>query len=214
MKLTAGMATYDDFRGVEFSAMSLLLHHSVDELIVVDNNPASEHGKATEEFCKKHPIKYVPMPEATGTTQPRERIFAEATGDFVLVLDCHVLFPGDGIARFRRWLEANPDCPDLLQGPLQMDGGSFCTQFNDFWRGGMWGVWGTAWTCTCATPARFTTFEVTDASGSHVKYRDVATSRFSAKPCSCGRPYPQLPWPAHERQLLAAGFQPYGWNVD
>ena len=214
MKLTAGMACYDAFRGVEFSAMSLLLHHSVDELIVVDNNPTSEHGKATEVFCKKHPIKYVPMPEATGTTQPRERIFAEATGDFVLALDCHVLFPGDGIARLRRWLEANPDCPDLLQGPLQMDGGSFCTQFNDHWRGGMWGVWGTAWTCTCCSPARFTTFQVAGEEGDRVAYRDVATSRRTAERCACGRPYPELAWPGHERKLLAAGFQPFGWNIE
>ena len=111
--------------------MSLLLHHSLDELIVVDNNPTSEHGKATAEFCAKHSqIKYVPMPEATGTTQPRERIFAEASGEFVLVLDCHVVFPSGAIDSLRRWVDRNPDCQDLLQGPLLMDSGAFCTQLS------------------------------------------------------------------------------------
>ena len=214
MKLTAGMACYDDFRGVEFSAMSLLLHHSLDELIVVDNNPTSEHGKATAEFCAKHSqIKYVPMPEATGTTQPRERIFAEASGDFVLVLDCHVVFPSGAMESLRRWIDQNPHCQDLLQGPLLMDSGAYCTQFNDHWRGGMWGVWGTAWTCTCAKPARFTTFQVPGENGDRVDYRDVATSRFPATPCLCGRTYPDLEWPGHERRLIAAGFQPFGWSV-
>jgi glycosyltransferase involved in cell wall biosynthesis len=204
------MACYDDFRGVEFSAMSLLLHHAMDELIVVDNNPGSEHGQATAAFCGKHPqIKYVAMPEATGTTQPRERIFSEATGDFVLVLDCHVLFPEGAIARFRRWLAEHPECRDLLQGPLVLDNGGYHTQFNDQWRGGMWGVWGTAWHCpTCG--AQFTTMH----EGDLVSFRDQATSRGPAAACSC-RPFPEtLAWAGHERHLLAAGFQPLGWNPD
>lgn len=209
MKITAGMACYDDFRGVEFSAMSLLLHHGIEELIVVDNNPQSEHGEATKAFCAKHrEIRYVPMPEATGTTQPRERIFAEATGDAVLVLDCHVLFPGGAIARLQQYLAEHPDCPDLLQGPLVRDDGGCHTQFNDAWRSGMWGVWATAWHCP-ACRKQFTTLQV----DGQVSYRDQPTSRLPAPACAC-RPYPPLAWPGHEKQLRAAGFRELGWSPE
>ena len=49
-KLTIGMATFDDFDGVYFSVQALRMYHSevIDdiEIIVIDNNPASHHGKA------------------------------------------------------------------------------------------------------------------------------------------------------------------------
>jgi hypothetical protein len=57
IKLTIGMATYDDFNGVYFTIQSLrsffpITNTSEVEFIVVDNNPKSSHGKATQNFLK------------------------------------------------------------------------------------------------------------------------------------------------------------------
>jgi hypothetical protein len=106
--LTIGMATIDDYDGVVFTLQSLILHHDLAdcEIIVVDNRPASPHGQAVREFCDKRRsevlVRHVPMPDVQSTTQTRQRIFDEARGDAVLVMDCHVLLPTGAIARLKR----------------------------------------------------------------------------------------------------------------
>ena len=52
--LTIGMPTYDDYHGIFFSVQALRMYHSeiLDdiEILIVDNNPDSEHGKTTKGF--------------------------------------------------------------------------------------------------------------------------------------------------------------------
>lgn len=146
-KLTLGMACHDDYHGVVFTCQSLALHHALGtvEIIVVDNNPDSEHGRETRKYCegRKGLVRYVPMPEATGTTQPRERIFAEARGEIVLAMDCHVLFAPGAVEKLVAWHDAHPDSLDLVQGPLLYDDlKSISTHFEPVWRSEMYGVWG------------------------------------------------------------------------
>ena len=56
-KLTIGSAVYDDFDGVYFSYQSLRLNNQDIwddlDLLIIDNNPESAQGKATQSFCKK-----------------------------------------------------------------------------------------------------------------------------------------------------------------
>src|SRR6187402_44954 len=99
--LTIGMAVFDDFNGVYFSIQALRAYHDLSdvEIVLIDNNPGSEEGLLTAAYLgSKGPeraVRYVPMMEATGTTQPRERVFREATGDVVVCMDSHVmLMPG------------------------------------------------------------------------------------------------------------------------
>ncbi len=172
-KLTIGLAHFDDFDGVYFTVTSLALHHALGlndvELIVVDNSPGSAHGKAVANFLGKireswPGVKYIPMPENTGTTQPRERIFAEATGEAVLVMDCHVLLHAGSLQRLLAFYAANPDCKDILSGPLVYDDlRGISTHFAPEWRSEMWGTWATdprcdpnVWRCPCGK----TTFRV------------------------------------------------------
>lgn len=149
MKLTIGMATFDDFHGVAFTVQSLLLHHlpkcgAEYEVIVVDNNPGSAHGKATRDLCAKTTARYVPMVGQTGTTQPRERIFREATGDLVLCMDPHVLFALGSLRKLVEWYRENPTSLDLLSGPLIYDNlVDVVTHFNEHWSAEMEGQWNT-----------------------------------------------------------------------
>lgn len=108
-KLTIGMAHFADYSGVYFSTQALRLFQDVAdcEILIVDNDPTSEHGKAVKSLCEKvntvrTPVRYLPFTDNTGTTQTRERIFSEARGEAVLVMDCHVLLQPNDACRLIR----------------------------------------------------------------------------------------------------------------
>jgi Glycosyltransferase family 25 (LPS biosynthesis protein) len=62
----------------------------------------------------------------------------------VLCVDCHVLFVPGALRSLLDYLTANPETPDLLQGPLLYDDlRSLSTHMEPRWSHGMYGVWGT-----------------------------------------------------------------------
>ncbi len=146
-KLTIGMATYDDFDGVYFTIMSIILYHRAAlpdiEIVVIDNNPDSSHGQAVSQFCKQTgQVRYIPAAEYKGTTI-KERIFAEARGDFVLCVDCHVFLHDGTVGRLLEYCTNHPDSIDLLHGPLCYDNlQHISTHMEARWNGGFFGVWG------------------------------------------------------------------------
>lgn len=144
-KLSVGMATFDDFHGVAFTVQSLRMVHGlhIHEILVVDNNPGSEHGRETKALCNSSRfVRYIEMPEQTGTTQPRERIFREATGDAVLVVDPHVLIVPGAIERLVKYYDEHPESLDLLSGPLLYDNlRDIETNFDEVWSAEMEGQW-------------------------------------------------------------------------
>ncbi len=211
MKLSIGMACYDDFHGVAFSVKSLLMHHDLRdcEIIVVDNHPGSQHGAETRDLLNKlHgssgiPVRYIPAPEATGTTQSRERIFHEAQGDAVLVMDCHVLLESLAISKLVNYYSNHPSSNDILSGPLVRDEGGYYTHFNTQWRGEMWGTWGIAWACP-ECHQKFAPLQDRE--------RCLITSLVTNTPldgCRCQRI--DLPWSGHEVALTGLGYRPYGF---
>lgn len=148
--LTIGMCTYDDFDGVYFTIQSLRLYHqilsSIDyEIVVIDNNPNSEHGHATRDFINGHTngyAKYIPYTDKTSTSI-RNEIFRNAKGQYCLSLDCHVLLQSGAIESLVKYYSNHPDCKDLIQGPLLYDNLiDYSTEFTPIWRGHMYGVWG------------------------------------------------------------------------
>jgi len=156
--LTIGCATIRDYHGLYFTIQSLRLQamgrgiHEDIEFVVVDQDPKNEHGEAAKAFIEGYANKrcagarYIAMPEMRGTTQPRQRIFDEAKGDWVMVLDSHVLLPPGVLRLIHHWCISHPADNDLHQGPLLydgLDGESVSTHFDDIWRGGMWGRWQT-----------------------------------------------------------------------
>ena len=153
-RLCVGMATFRDFHGPYFTIQALRLNDrelmSQVEFVVVDNDPDNEHGRELKGFVEgwagvgNAGARYIPMSEMRGTTQPRQRVFDEATADFVLVLDSHVLLERDALAKLFAYINANPTTDDLLQGPILYDDlATISTDFVEQWRGEMWGVWNT-----------------------------------------------------------------------
>ena len=145
-RLTIGMATYDDYDGVYFTVQSLRMNNAAlmdqIELLIVDNHPDGACGadlKALENISPN--LRYVPFFGQSGTAV-RDFIFAQASGDFVLCLDCHVLLVPGALQHFIEYIEANPQASDLLQGPLVYDGlEQAATHFEPVWRKGMYGIW-------------------------------------------------------------------------
>jgi hypothetical protein len=145
-KLTIGMSTYDDYDGVYFSLQALRLYHPeiIDEteFIVIDNHPdgpSAEALKALDSHVSNY--RYIPEPTRSGTAV-RGRVFAEAAGDFVLCMDCHVLIAPGAVSRLLQYFRENPKTPDLLQGPLVRDDlQTISTHLRSEWRAGMYGVW-------------------------------------------------------------------------
>jgi len=146
-KMTIGMATYDDYDGVYFSLQALRLYHTdvLDdvELIVVDNNPGGKCAEALKKLEGHIPnYRYIPQTATQGTAIPRQRVFSEALGAFVLCMDCHVLLLPGALRALLDYFNANPATRDLVQGPLLADNlQKAWTHLAPVWRGGMFGTW-------------------------------------------------------------------------
>ena len=141
MDLTVGMATYRDFDGVYFTVQALRLYQDMEgvELVVVDN-----FGCETTRDFVQGPAggRYILAREAVGTSAPRDLVFREARGEAVLCLDSHVLLDEGVLGRLKSYYRENPDCVDLLQGPLVDDDlKGLSTHFDPVWRDQMWGSW-------------------------------------------------------------------------
>lgn len=147
-KLTIWMATYDDYDGVYFSLQALRMYHPEildrTDFLVVDNHPdgpCSESLKLLETHISNY--RYVPLNTRAGTAI-RDAVFEEATGKFVMCMDCHVFLEPGAIAKLLDYFDTNPDTRDLVQGPLVYDDlTKLATHFEPAWRGGMYGYWGT-----------------------------------------------------------------------
>lgn len=142
--LTIGMATYKDFDGVYFTIQALRLYQDLDdvELLVVDNFGCESTRKFVEGWING---RYILAKDAVGTAAPRELVMREAAAEAVLCCDSHVLFAPGTIARLKAYYRDNPECRDLLQGPLWYDNllkTNVSTHFDPAWRAQMWGTWG------------------------------------------------------------------------
>ncbi len=148
-RLTIGMATYDDYHGVYFTVQALRMYHpevmAETEIIVIDNHPEGEVAPLLKKIDTEAPnYRYIPYTEKSGTAAGREHLFAEAAGEFVLCMDCHVFFVPQALSRLMSYMRDNPMTGDLLQGPLLYDDQkSISTHWVPAWREGMFGTWET-----------------------------------------------------------------------
>lgn len=227
-KITIGMATYDDFEGVWATVQSVFLHNdwaSPDDvqIVIVDTSPVeSEHRRLVKDLVAKggHAmqgartpnIKYVDMASHPGTTEPRNAVFDNADADVVVCMDCHVMLRSNSLLQLLNWFEANPECKDLVHGPIMYDNLHMInTQFSDQFRGGMWGTWSTAWRAPDGTMFVCEGEEVTDEnrerkSDGITHYHDPMTMA-EITVTKDGTPLPEkLAWSGHDRELIARGF--------
>jgi len=146
--LTIGMATYDDYDGVYFTVQSLRMYHDLPkdscEFIVIDTNPESEQGKATKSFISSQipEGKYISQNKQIPSSFNKYDIVKHADGKYILIVDCHVLLQPNAIKRLLKYYEDNPNCKNLVQGPLLYDQlNDYSTHFDPKWSGHMYGVW-------------------------------------------------------------------------
>ncbi|MDR3469692.1 MAG: UDP-glucose 4-epimerase GalE [Xanthobacteraceae bacterium] len=143
--LTIGMTTDDDYDGVYFTLQAIRLHHPeiLDdvEFIVVDHNAVGPCSRALKEIEALIPnYRYIPEGGCSGMAA-RDRLFQEASGDFVLCLDSHVLLMPEALTRLLAYVRANPATPDLLQGPMVHADLTTCsTHFTPGWQAGAYGI--------------------------------------------------------------------------
>jgi len=145
-KLTIGMATYDDYDGVYFSIQSIRLHHPeiLDqvEFLVIDNHPDGVCAEALKRLENSIPnYRYIPEKDMSGTAV-RDLVFKNAIGEFVMCIDCHVLFEPGALSRLLEYLDENAQTQDLLQGPMIPDDLDFdkaLTHFEPIWSSAMYG---------------------------------------------------------------------------
>ena len=232
-KLTVGMAHCDDFEGLWSTVQSVFLHNDWKsptdvEIVIVDTSPTgSEHRRLVRDFVEKGGhntpgsrtplIKYVDMAGYAGTTFPRDRVFNNASGEYVVCMDCHVMLRHNSLLKLVEWFDKNPDCQDLIHGPMLYDNLDIVsTHFTDQFRGGMWGTWGSAWSTPDGTVFMTSNEEFND------EYKDEARKKFDGckffdimtleefKPGKngdvvfpCGHVLPSnLPWYGHDKELV------------
>jgi hypothetical protein len=218
--LTIGMATHTDFHGTYFTIQSLRTHHPEImedvEIIVIDNNPNSSHGKAVKGVIDsvnggnpKYPARYIPFENAVGTSASREQIFKEGSGKFIMSVDCHVLFPKGSLGTLVKYLKDNPNCSDFMHGSLFYDNlQNYSTHFNDQWRSEMWGTWGTAW--KAPNGFHFSSVKI----GTKPVLIDLKDGKTPVGIDELGFSFNADKWEGHEQYLIQKGCNSVGGDPD
>jgi aromatic ring-cleaving dioxygenase len=143
-KLTIGMCTYDDFDGVYFTVQSIRMYQTIKNIniLVVDNNPSSNSGKATKLFVDSIGGEYVPY-EAKKSTSIRNQVFEKSKTKYTACVDSHVLLDNNFVKNLIQYYEENPDSKNIISGPLCNDNFvPYATQFDPIWDHWMYGKWG------------------------------------------------------------------------
>jgi glycosyltransferase involved in cell wall biosynthesis len=216
--LTIGMATHTDFHGVYFTIEALKIYHDLQdvELLVVDNAPRSQHGQEVKTFIENNcgpgfNCRYIPFEESQGTTQTRQKVIDEASGKFVLVTDCHVLFHQGSISTLKAFFSQNPETNDLFSGPMWYDGlHDYSTHFDLVWRSEMWGVWGKAWMSEESEHL----FSIRRGNDGFVSWHDLMTGERLKRDPTSNKELPRTQFVRHEPVVMNKGFIPIGAKVD
>lgn len=148
VRLTVGIATYDDFDGAYFSASSALLHHPEvmgdAEVLILDNHPRGIEAEALAQIAEEaENVRYVPY-EKVQSTAVRDVLFREAAGEVVVVLDSHVLLQAGALKAILDYFEDPAHSRDMVQGPLlTLDGRQVvATHMEPGFSNAMYGQWG------------------------------------------------------------------------
>lgn len=159
--LTIGMPTCYDFSGALQSVMALKMYHDLGngdlEIIVVDNTPEDTYRtKLREQFYnKENPekssdykiaenVKYFEFTEQKGPAETKNMVFENATGEYVMCIDSHVLLGKDQVQDLIVFLKGlkGEDRDHFYTGPLRHNNGQVSTHWDIKWRGQMLGTWG------------------------------------------------------------------------
>lgn len=208
MKLSIGMAVFNDFDGAYFSIQAIRMYHMQSlDLLIVDQSTNPAHSSAIQSLCANSGARYFQMQTPVGTSQSRNRVFQEALGEFVICMDSHVLLGRGAIENLLWAITNNKIGEDIYSGPMLMDDlKGFCTHFNPEWRAEMYGTWGRAWQCVC----REFNFSCR-VRNDRVEYVSLPEAREVVSHCpKCKEIFPSLGWSAHEKALVSLGYYSLG----
>lgn len=224
MKLTIGMAHHSDFDGAYFTIQDirkeLIFNGRGDllqniEFLVVEDDKDGEHAKTLKSFTASNigpQVSIVNLDSAHGTSATRNKIIEEATGQFVLVLDCHVLLCPvvKTIESLFTFMQYNKKTNDLYTGPLVYDNmGSISTHFDNEWGSGMWGRWGKAWQCMC----EHYNLSIIEKD-KKCKFVSLVGQEEIHKCEVCGQELPKdLNYVGHEQKLRSEGYDLLGYDA-
>lgn len=135
-KWSIGMPCYNNYVEVFFTVQALRMYHDLKdcEIIVIDN-----YGDdILEKYIKKDGggvVKYHRCNSVQSVSHAKNKIFEFAKGEFVLVMDSHILVkPGA--------LDIKIENDDLYQGPLfKSNCEEYYLEWLKAWRANMWGIW-------------------------------------------------------------------------
>lgn len=149
-KLTIGMACWDDVEGT-FWTLSILRQFHVPyyshlrdqvELLVVDDMPTEQ--RELRHLCNLANAKYVHKPKNMGPAHAKSSVFEEASGEYTLLLDSHVLCLPGSVEHLLNGIDAGSIGNDIWSGPLVSEnGGIIATELLPRWRGEFFGIWDT-----------------------------------------------------------------------
>ena len=216
--LTIGMAHHNDFHGAYFTIQDirkeLIFNRRHDllqkiQFLIIENDKESQHAQQLNSLNYQiGNVKILQFDDVVGTSATRNKIIEEATTDFVLVMDCHVLLCPvvDILDRLFTFMSYNPNTNDLYTGPLVYDNmGLFATHYNDSWGSQMWGQWGATWDCTCEA-FKFSIIN----NDNRCKFVSMVEQKEITKCEYCNKEFPDLKFPGHERNLIKEGYNLYG----
>jgi glycosyltransferase involved in cell wall biosynthesis len=144
-KLTIGMANWDDPEGAWWTLCDIRLHHvkrerTDVELLVVDDMPDKQQD--LENACNNAGARYVHHSKNKGPAHAKDSVWEHAKGDYVLLLDSHVLLAPCSVQYIIDAIDSDLIGKDLWTGPLLNEsGGTIATELLPEWRGDFFGIW-------------------------------------------------------------------------
>ena len=128
--LTIGMPHFQDWEGAWGTIQSVLWEAVAAgisdriEILVVDQSPDSEAGKKLKGYLQGWVprSKYVAQ-ENLGTAAGKSAVFANASGEWVLLLDCHAALKAGSLKKMFDWMVAHRFDGNLYGGVMEFGAG-------------------------------------------------------------------------------------------
>ena len=226
--LTIGMAVVEDFKGLKETIQHIRSTNDriTDcEFVVINNKPESKKSSFMKSYIENdvHGYKnlgayYIELDQPRGTSPPRNEVFKRAKGRFTMCMDSHIQTAVSAIDRTIEYFEKNWDTPHLYSGPIVYDNLVKAeTHFDDVWREGMHGIWGTAWKCNCNLEG-CTYFSVWQGEKDTPLFVSLTMNPQPVTVCKgCGKPFPtaeEVSYSQRHKALEHLGYTELGHHAD
>lgn len=147
IKLTIGWACHDDLEGSFWTASALRLYHLGNfrnkndvQLLIVDDLPQKLDG--LNNLANTVGAKYVHSPKGKGPAHAKNSVFEHADGEYVLLLDSHVILQNGAIDYIIKGINEKKIKKDMWCGPLLNENKDvIATHMVPKFRGDFYGVW-------------------------------------------------------------------------